>query len=270
MCIRDSTNTGLNHSILNVYWKDNSGVLHAWDGPDVNGSYTVYENISSGLYTIEINSSSALGIGEWTIYINASLNSAYWGNKAHHYKMGETTFTLRITEIETTFTPVSFPSSNIPWGQIFNITVRYNNTQKNCGISGATINIDNWGIIHSNWDYLYLGNGLYKISINSSIINGSQLEQLLSVSIHINKSNYVSKTTTVFVTIRKIETRIDYVPPDITPINNTALLNFTFTDIDNSLPITNSTGRIRITCNITGWPQMTYKVYDFGRLGDLD
>ncbi|MHA1787650.1 MAG: hypothetical protein ACTSXT_00315 [Candidatus Helarchaeota archaeon] len=258
------TNTGLNHSILNVYWKDNSGVLHAWDGPDVNGSYTVYENISSGLYTIEINSSSALGIGEWTIYINASLNSAYWGNKAHHYKMGETTFTLRITEIETTFTPVSFPSSNIPWGQIFNITVRYNNTQKNCGISGATINIDNWGIIHSNWDYLYLGNGLYKISINSSIINGSQLEQLLSVSIHINKSNYVSKTTTVFVTIRKIETRIDYVPPDITPINNTALLNFTFTDIDNSLPITNSTGRIRITCNITGWPQMTYKVYDFG------
>ncbi|MBD3227287.1 MAG: hypothetical protein GF329_03785 [Candidatus Lokiarchaeota archaeon] len=258
-------NIGLNNSIIELYWKDQFGDLYDWDSTTINGSYAIYENTSSGLYTIVINTNTNLGIGEWNIYVNASLDPDVWGQVAYHYQMGEATFTLRITEIDTTLTPITIPSSDIPWGQIFNITVQYNNTFKNIGIENASIHIQNWGSLSQNWNYYYIDNGKYKISINSSIINNTKLHQALPINLDINKTNYVSKTMTIYVTIREIETRADFTPPDIIPINNTILINFTYSDIDNSVPILNSTGRVRIKCNITDWPDMdNYDIYNFG------
>ena len=242
-------NTGLTNGIINVYWKDDSGILHIWDGPDVQGQYAVYPNITAGIYTIKLNTSTNLGIGSFEIYINASLDSS-WGVWQKHYDMASTIFILQITETDTSFTAMETPEGNIPWGDPFNITVYYRDVVKDVGISTPNITVYGWGN-----DYLVneKSTGIYEIEINSSIIDPSQFNELLPVEIRINKTYYKPQILIIYVVIREIYTFFSYTPPDVTPYNNTLTIELFYEDIDHDQPILNNTGKVSITCNVSNY-----------------
>ena len=251
---------GLEAANIQVYWKDNSGQFHAWDGIDVNGSYYVYENATPGVYTIYLNSSTDLGLGDFQIYVNASLKESYWGIWSYHYAYGETLFVLRITEIDTALTAVSVPAGDIPYNDNFTITINYNDTINNVGIDGAIILVDGWG----NYWTVYSGSaGVYSIVINSSYVSFNQLNMLLEVRIFANKTYYMSRNLSVYVNIREILTSFSYTPPKITPFNNTVAVNLVYLNVDHGSPITNNSGAVELMCNVTGWGA-EYSVEDIG------
>jgi len=242
-------NVGLNNSIFNVYWKDSSNTLHEWSGPDVNGSYSVIKNSSTGLYTLLINTSTDLGLGSFQLYINASLDSS-WGNWQKHYEMASTLYILQITTRSTSLTAINTPEGDIPWGDTFNITVAYNDTVKLIGISTSNVSVSGWG---NNYIWQEICLGVYEIKINSTTILPTQFNTLLPVYIHLNKTFYDPQTIIVYVVIRKIRTFFGYNPPSVTPYNNSLVVQTQYKDIDHNQYILNNSGKVFVICNISNY-----------------
>ncbi|MHA1271116.1 MAG: hypothetical protein ACTSPY_15085 [Candidatus Helarchaeota archaeon] len=234
-------NVGLDSCEFDVYYKNSTGYLHPWEGIIVNGKWSYYENATPGLYTIILNSSTNLGLGNFLIYINASLDSS-WGVLQDHYDSGYVEFTLQIVEIETSITAIDYPASSIPWGDLFNISIEYEDTINNVGIQTPNISVSDW----TDWSVYYQSNGIYNIVINSSTVSKDQFNQILLVTIHANKSFYVKRTTIVNVIIRPIATSLSYVPPPVIPYNNSVNITVNYRDIDHNLGISNDTGNLKI------------------------
>ncbi len=254
-------NIGLDNCNFNVYYMNSTGYLFPWEGSYVNGEWQLYKNTTAGLYTIVLNSSTDLGLGNFLLYINASLDAS-WGDLRNHYDDGYVEFTLQIVEIETSLTTIDYPLSSIPYGSIFNISVLYEDTINNKGIITNNITIVEW----SNWTVYSKGGGIYDICINSSTINVNQLNQILTVTVSANKSFYVKRTTSVNVIIRPIATSLSYDPPQIVPYNNSVNISIYYNDIDHSIGIENTSGSLKIEVYNT-YLNNNYIIYDIGSPG---
>ncbi|TFF86984.1 MAG: hypothetical protein EU551_00240 [Promethearchaeota archaeon] len=250
---------GLENAVINVYYRNSTG-YYQWNNTQINGEYQIV-SLSGGKYRLILNSSSNLGIGRFTLFINASLGSA-WGIWANHYQIGETQYILTVINRKTTFITTTIPSGSIPWNSTFTVNVAYNDSNLNLGLENANISVVDW---ITYWSMIPLGNGIYEITFNSSYINPENFSKSIAIIIAANKTNYEYKELVVYVTIRPILTQVSYTQPGITPKNNTAHFTITYKDLDNDKFIENLTEQVSINSNLSAWsPSANFIVNEIG------
>ncbi len=242
--VGDRREEGLTPATIQVWYKLSNGTLLAWDSAYVGGQYSVIDE-GAGRYSVIINTSTNLGVGNFQLYFNASLDAS-WGIWQSHYEMGELLYTLRVIDIDTLITIIEQPSGSVAWGDNFTIRIGYNDTVNNIGIIGASISISGAGSI---WTVFYnqtVQDPTYLIEINSTWVSASELGNSFAITIRANKTNYKTQQVNVFVIIRDIITTLSYDPFNPAPYNNTASTNVYYQDVVHSVAITNDTGQVRI------------------------
>ncbi|KKM93100.1 hypothetical protein LCGC14_1211830, partial [marine sediment metagenome] len=199
-----------------------SGIDLATISVDINGTTYITSPvyIGNGNYNITINCSRSVfdTYGWFNIRINAS--------KLNYYNASESYLVL-IRAI-TTFT-ISNPSNNSVFisGQIFNITVQYDDIVKIEGIAGATINYSlNNGLSYRGDNVTYVGGGTYIITIYVSHLEFYDYG-FIDIIVNASKRNYYGQSD-ILIIHRQISTII-------TPFNTIDLgsvirgLNITYT-----------------------------------------
>ncbi|TXT65079.1 MAG: hypothetical protein BAJALOKI1v1_470001 [Promethearchaeota archaeon] len=171
---------------------DNAIINYSLDGGNSYRGDNV-EDFNDGYYNITVNCNDTQfnDYGDITLIVNAS--KAYHHNKSEQVNIsvkGETSLTI--------LNPSDFDSFNS--GDTFNITVQYNDTSRNQGISDASFTVKINGTdytVVSDFDW---NNGTYSITLNASD-NEFFPYGTVPIEINFSKAVYYSANATVQVQI---------------------------------------------------------------------
>jgi len=211
---------------ITAYYNDtvkNLGIAGATITVQVDGTNynpTIFDN-GDGYYNITIDCSNSIfyPYKTFTIRINASLKNYYNQSKTQNaWIVGETLIV------------VLGPPTKMPYvlGQYFNITIQYNDTVRNKGILGATIQykLDPTASFKPPTNTYYMGDGKYKITVYTSDVDFVGFG-FKTIVINASKANYEMASTT-FVFHRQINTTI--IPSNYKDLGDvTRGLNVTYT-----------------------------------------
>jgi len=167
---------------------------------DYTSNANVFDN-GDGYYNITIDCSDSVfhKYQTFTIRVNASLENYYnQSNTEDASIVGETLIVVLGPPLKTPYV----------LGQYFNITIQYNDTVRNKGISGATIQykLDPTAAFKSPTNTYYMGVGKYKIPVYTSDADFVGFG-FKTIVINASKANYTMVSTT-FVFHRQINTTI--------------------------------------------------------------
>ncbi len=180
--MRDS---GISHSEVFIYVSGNLYELEEKDWSDYN----------NGTYEIRLNCSKDAffpSYGKFVITVNLTKN---------YYQNGTVSTSLKITGNTTLAIDEDALEDSYDSGDVFIITVYYNETARDQGISGATINYSlNGGKDYRGDNVEKVGGGYYNITVYA---NDSTFEQYGSFTIIINasKDNYYNQSEQLELTI---------------------------------------------------------------------
>ncbi len=247
---------------LIVYFNDtkqNLPIIGADINYSINGGSWRYDNIvdeNNGNYTINIdcNDTDFGDSGLFSIMINAS---------KHYYN--NDTETVEITIIgETDLKLSKFPDKlSYNSSEIFNITAYFNNTVRNKGIDGASIDVEIDGVSYT--PLLLPDNyaqGYYNITIECNAI-GFDVYGSRPIVVIINLTHYYNQSETIYAyVIGETELTADRYP-NIAFYNSTKTFNITayFNDTPRSQGINGAT----ISVKIKGTAYPNALIHPFGQ-----
>ncbi|MFX1392465.1 MAG: hypothetical protein ACFFAH_02720 [Promethearchaeota archaeon] len=198
-------------------------------------TYTVNNttNFAMNAATGELTNNTALTVGVYSLQINATDAS---GNVI--------TIIINVTVFEiqaiiNTELIIDRPAdySIFDSGDVFNITVLYNNTDADQGISGATIEVDVDGIIYAAL-VSYIGNGYYNITIDGSdpIFNGYGW---FVIRINASKAGHWNQTEVLNIKILSLTTAVleSPIPSQTYDSDYILTVELTFNDTIKGTPI---------------------------------
>ena len=194
--------TNLDSFNVTLYFNDtmkDQGISGASINIEVNGSShtpSSWFDYGNGYYNITIDCSDPAfsTAGSFGITFNVSKQYYYW-------QIWELIFNVSISFNSTDLiiqNPPNFSSFNS--GDIFNLTIYFNDTTANKPISGATIKIDVNGTTHTPQDLFDYGDGTYQIEINCSHpdFNGYGL---FVISINSSKVGFINQSEILTIMI---------------------------------------------------------------------
>ena len=153
------------------------------------GYYNILE-IGSGVYHIELNS-SCYPPGEYLLEMNAS--------KQNHQNR-TLRITIQIDPVKTDLVSDQYPRVIAEWNFNVSMIVNYRAVSGAQGILNAFISI-NWSL--SAFTTLELGNGLYQIELNTSIVPGEYL-----LEINTSRQFHENKTILIIVQVNSVEAEL--------------------------------------------------------------
>ncbi|KKM68739.1 hypothetical protein LCGC14_1457870, partial [marine sediment metagenome] len=218
-------------------------------------STTIF-NYGNGNYSIKIDFTDTIfdGYGLFDIIIDV--------NGTNYYNFTSSLISIDIRGNTTTYFSKNPDKISFDSGEAFNISVYYNDTAKNSGISGASISIfiDNRSNQYSTTIFNY-GNGNYSIKIDftDAIFNdyGS-----FNIIVDVNKTNYYNGTQSYNIGVLGITSFNLLRPENYTSYLDGDTFNITiqFNDDAKSIPINGI-----INYSIDGSPYSTsYNIYSIG------
>ncbi|GAG42825.1 unnamed protein product, partial [marine sediment metagenome] len=176
---------------ITIYFNDttsNQPISGASIDVDVNGtvySATIFD-YGTGYYNITINCSNPIfaGLGWFGIRVNAS--------KLNFINQSGILVINVVSLYNDTELTILSPLNNSIYnsGDIFNITIYFNDTTSNQPISGASIDVDVNGTVYSATLFNY-GNGYYNITVdcNDSIFAGYRW---FAIRVNASKLNFIN------------------------------------------------------------------------------
>ncbi|MFX1299843.1 MAG: hypothetical protein ACFFAL_00225 [Promethearchaeota archaeon] len=195
--------------------------------PDVvfgglQGNYSKENNLD-GTYTITFNG----GDLEATYYITITFTRTNYTSQSQYYE-----FTIR--EVWTQSFGFATPSS-VPWGDLVNITLNYDDLDNLVGISGATILLS-WQDNQTD-DYWIVDNldGSYSITLNTTKVAAGTVNFILEFTI--TKDHYLTAHASVAFQVRDRQTILyiaDYEPGTSIPWGDSLTLFLQFVDTDHT------------------------------------
>jgi len=188
----------------------------------LKGNYSTVNNLD-GTYTITFNG----GDLEATYYITITFTRVNYTSQSQYYE-----FTIR--EIWTQSFGFANPSS-VPWGDLVNITLNYDDLDNLVGISGATISFS-WQDNQTD-DYWIVDNldGSYSITLNTTKIAAGTVNFILEFTI--TKDHYLTAQASVSFQVRDRQTILyiaNYEPGTSIPWGDTLTLFLQFVDTDHT------------------------------------
>ncbi len=171
---------------------DNAIINYSLDGGSSYRGDNV-ENFHNGYYNITVNCNDTQfnDYGDITLIVNAS--KAY-----HHNQSQQVNISVKGETLLTIISPSPLDSFNS--GDTFNITVQYNDTSRNQGISGASFTVKVNGTAYTEVIYHDLLNGTYDITLNASD-NEFFPYGIVTIELNFSKDVYYSSNNSVQVQI---------------------------------------------------------------------
>ena len=160
-----------------------------------NGYYTLTD-LGNGEYALEFNSSN-LDLGTYIIRI--SLGSMYFENRT-------VDVTLTVKAIPTIAIASKY-SETLEWGQNVSITIQYNVSLEllTTGIGDADeyyFNVTMGGNVVFSGNLINIGNGLYGVSFNTSLLPDGEGNYIIEV--HLGKAYHQSQVVTIQLIVNSI------------------------------------------------------------------
>ncbi|MBY9021804.1 MAG: hypothetical protein KGD67_12170, partial [Candidatus Lokiarchaeota archaeon] len=166
---------------------------------------------------IDCNDGDFIGYGFNAIIVNAS--------KQYYYNQSKSVTIKRLGETELTIlNPPDLTVFNS--GDTFNLTILYNDTVKNQGIDGATIDYQlDPSASYKSINVVPLGNGYYNITFNCNDADFSYGPN--TIEVNAEKTYYNNQSKSIANTILA-ETELTILnPPDLTVFNSGDTFNLT-------------------------------------------
>lgn len=152
---------------------------------------------TGGIYSIQINTTSLEQTGTYTFLVSASKNS---------YGTRQILITVRVLTVTTSIAS-SYPVEySLYWLENFTVDILYEDQINNVPITDATLTYSVGQVAGFTGELNHIGNGHYALTFASS-----QFPGVGTYTIHIEagKSQYESKTLTLYIEINRIETTIN-------------------------------------------------------------
>ena len=169
-----------------------------------------------------------------------------WTGGLPHYPSVNNTIVRAIIRDIFTQTLADAPDpGTLPLGDSTNVIITFHDLDHDTNVLGASISTT-WAY---GWSYVNLGDGRFNITIDTA---GMSSLGKVSIQFTFNKTFYLTKTATVYITTRLLATSaIASSPePSIVPVGDPVSVSIVFFDTDHSLNITGAS----ITTNwIYGW-----------------
>jgi len=182
--------------------------------------YVVSYNAGTMQFTVSIDTSTLPGIGTHVLHLNVT-----WVGVPFYAAVSARAFTVTVTLRNTQLSHLSFVppqwSNNVSIEFVYTDLVAGSTT----GMTG-TLTLD----VGSSWySVLYLGNGHFLVTLNTSVFASDGVYQLNATVVHTNPS-YASAIEIFDISILKRSTQIGYDSPDPTPYQSNVTFLVTYID----------------------------------------
>ncbi|MFW9795347.1 MAG: hypothetical protein ACFFEE_13655, partial [Candidatus Thorarchaeota archaeon] len=207
-------------ALINTKITDSFQLQVSINEPGVN--YTVSYDALNQEFTVMIDTGTLPGIGTNFIHLNLT-----WTGIPFYAAVANHQITLTVIPRTTQLTHLSFPPTQ--WSN--NVTIEFVYTDLIAGSSSGmtgTISID---VDSSKYTIIYIGNGHYLVTLNTSAFASDGVYQVNASIIHTNP-NYGSAVDIFDISILKRSTQIGYDSPDAAAYQ--ANVTFVVTYVDDS------------------------------------
>ncbi|KKL96879.1 hypothetical protein LCGC14_1840070, partial [marine sediment metagenome] len=243
-------NVGISGANLTIYVNSRSNPYYAATWFDYgNGYYNI---------TIDLNNTLFSGYGQFNLIIDV--------NKTNYYNQTSSLISIDILGETTTIFDKEPVQSVYDSGDALNISIYYNDTIRNVGISGAnlTIYVNNRSNPYYTATWFDYGNGYYNITIDFTDTKFDDYGQFTLI-IDVNKTNYQNQTSSPISIDIRGETTTTFVRNPVQAIYNSGdALNISVYYNDTIKNVGISGANLTIYVNSRSNPYYTATWFDYG------
>ena len=183
-------------------------------------AYVVSYNVGTMEFTVSIDTSTLAGIGTQVLHLNVT-----WTGVPFYAAVGSHAFTVTVILRNTQLSYLSF----VPGQCGNNVSIEFVYTDLVAGTTTGMTGTLTLDVDSSKYSVLYLGNGHFLVTLNTTAFASDGVYQINATVIHSNP-NYASAIEIFDFSILKRSTQIGYDSPDPTPYQSNVTFIVTYID----------------------------------------